>query len=519
MSNRGDLPPGSSEFWRLAETLPQIVWSATATGVIDRVSRDFFVESGLAPLAIADFAWLEAVHPDDRARVRRAWQAAVETGSDYRIEFRIVSARGPDPWRWYLVTARAVRNGDGRVERWFGTILDIHDRYLAEAALREREHYVRALLEAQPECVKTRSADGLILDMNPAGLALVEADTREDIVGHPLDPILHPADRASYWDMHRRVIAGDTASLRFRIRGRRGTLRWVHTMASPLPRADGSITSAVCVTRDISQEQRERELHDAELRVLDRVSRGTPLVDILDFVTRFVDGLVPDAMASVVLLDNERRLHLASAPRVPRAYCDYVEGRPMTATCGTCGAAMTVRRTVVCHDIADDPAWPADLRAQALSCGLRAAWSTPLFVADGEVAGTFALYYATPHTPAAHEIAIIERVAHFLTVALERTREHARLLASEQRYRSVYQGVPVSIWEHDWSGVAAAVGALPAHGGEALRAYFLAHPEVVAAPAARSASSMSTTSRCRCSPRAIAGVCRSPPRNLRARRR
>src|SRR5712692_1551303 len=47
------------------------------------------------------------------------------------------------------------------------------------AALRASENHLRAIIEAEPECVKVVGPDGRLLEINPAGLKTLEADSLE----------------------------------------------------------------------------------------------------------------------------------------------------------------------------------------------------------------------------------------------------------------------------------------------------------------------------------------------------
>ena len=52
------------------------------------------------------------------------------------------------------------------------------DRRRSEKELRESEARYRAIVETTPECVKLVGPDGTLLQMNPAGLAMIEAEAR-----------------------------------------------------------------------------------------------------------------------------------------------------------------------------------------------------------------------------------------------------------------------------------------------------------------------------------------------------
>jgi PAS domain S-box-containing protein len=131
---------------------------------------------------------------------------------------------------------------------------------LATARLRDREAHLRAVVESEPECVKVVSIDGRLLEMNPAGLAAVEADGFEQIAGSSVYDIVHPADRERYRALHDRVAAGGAGTATFRVIGLRGTLRWMETSSVPLLDAAGTITGVLSVTHDTARKRTEDTL-------------------------------------------------------------------------------------------------------------------------------------------------------------------------------------------------------------------------------------------------------------------
>ena len=86
---------------------------------------------GATPEQLHGTGWAEALHPDDRQRVRDAWEIACRAGTEHRVEVRIRGAKTGE-YRWFHVHALPQRDADGQVVRWFGTCTDIDDRKRAE---------------------------------------------------------------------------------------------------------------------------------------------------------------------------------------------------------------------------------------------------------------------------------------------------------------------------------------------------------------------------------------------------
>ena len=128
-----------------------------------------------------------------------------------------------------------------------------------ERTLADQKQRLKMVIESEPECVKLQAADGTILDMNPAGLAIIEAKRREDIVGKSAYGYVAPEWRAKYAEMTERVFRGETATLEFRLIARSGTERWMKTHAVPLRDRDGSIWALLGFTRNVTDRRRAEE--------------------------------------------------------------------------------------------------------------------------------------------------------------------------------------------------------------------------------------------------------------------
>jgi PAS domain S-box-containing protein len=138
---------------------------------------------------------------------------------------------------------------------------------LSQRALALSESRWRTIVESEPECVKIVSLDGKVLEMNPAGLRVIEADSLEQVLGRTVENLLHDEDLAAYQDLHLRACKGMTGQLEFRICGLRGAARWMETHSTPLRGADGAVSSVLSVTRDVT----ERKLAEQRLARLNRL--------------------------------------------------------------------------------------------------------------------------------------------------------------------------------------------------------------------------------------------------------
>ncbi|MCB5177618.1 MULTISPECIES: sensor histidine kinase [Microvirga] len=141
-----DLNATESQFAVLAESLPQLVWSARPDGYHDYFNRRWHEFTGLTMEQSFGEGWTGAVHPDDLPTVLDRWHASLEAGQPYEGECRIRRADGH--YSWMLSRGIPIQDMSGTIARWFGTCTDIDGQKQAEESLRTLEEQHRLALEA-----------------------------------------------------------------------------------------------------------------------------------------------------------------------------------------------------------------------------------------------------------------------------------------------------------------------------------------------------------------------------------
>jgi diguanylate cyclase (GGDEF)-like protein/PAS domain S-box-containing protein len=145
---------------------------------------------------------------------------------------------------------------DGR-RRIVAVWRDITQRKLAEARIAASESRLRAIIETEPECIKVVDPSGCLLQMNPAGLSMIEADSLEQVAGQSVFDLIGPVHRQAYVRMHERVVAGEPQKLEYEMIGLKGRRLWLETNAVPMP--DGSAILHLAITRDITQRKQAED--------------------------------------------------------------------------------------------------------------------------------------------------------------------------------------------------------------------------------------------------------------------
>ncbi|MBI3479857.1 MAG: PAS domain S-box protein [Nitrosomonadales bacterium] len=199
-------------------------------------------------------------------------------------------------------------------------------RKQAEVALQQSEWQLRTIIETEPECVKLLANDGTVLQMNSAGLRMLEADTPGQLIGQKAQGIVAPQHRKAFVELMRRVFAGESGHLEFEVVGLKGTHRWLETYEVPLRDAQGQITSMLGVTRDIT----ERKNYETALKESERYNRTLFESLPTGLVLCSMDGKIVDvneAYASILGRTIEETLSLSYWDITPNKYAEQEQAQ------------------------------------------------------------------------------------------------------------------------------------------------------------------------------------------------
>jgi PAS domain S-box-containing protein len=191
--NRATTPPDPIDRYRtLIQGVATILWETDAEGQIQAEIPQWSVFTGQTLRSMQDWGWLNAIHPEDRDRVKLAWQIAVERAALpapadplFQVEYRLQHHDGY--YRWMRVNGVPVSHPDGTIEKWMGFHTDIDDRVNAELAMQ---------LQAAEIC----QLNTLLTQM----MALVERRNREIdqftyTISHDLKAPLRAVTNLSQW--------------------------------------------------------------------------------------------------------------------------------------------------------------------------------------------------------------------------------------------------------------------------------------------------------------------------------
>ncbi|MES3038590.1 MAG: PAS domain S-box protein [Bdellovibrionota bacterium] len=132
--SRKNVEEVADNFRVLTETIPNMVWTARADGTLEYFNQKWFEYTGLTEEQTFKQQDLEVIHPDDYQNMQVAWKGSIATGNPLEIEYRIRRAVDGE-YRWHIARALPVYDVNAKIEKWFGTCTDIHDRKALEQEL------------------------------------------------------------------------------------------------------------------------------------------------------------------------------------------------------------------------------------------------------------------------------------------------------------------------------------------------------------------------------------------------
>ncbi|WKN45216.1 PAS domain-containing sensor histidine kinase [Tunicatimonas pelagia] len=127
------LEKSETYFRTLLNSIPQMTWTNLPDGSVDFYSQRWFDYTGLAYEQLAGWKWRPVVHADDLHDMLANYWHALQTGSEFTHENRLLRHDGT--YRWHLSRSVPVRDETGQITLWVGTSTDIHEKKLAAETL------------------------------------------------------------------------------------------------------------------------------------------------------------------------------------------------------------------------------------------------------------------------------------------------------------------------------------------------------------------------------------------------
>ena len=452
----------AQHFRELANLMPQIVFTATPEGRLDFINNQWVQYTGTSDRSAIDEDWDARIHPDDVDAARRAWRAAVERGTPYESEFRLLGGDGI--YRWHLSRSVAMKDESGRVSKWIGTSTDIDSSRRLREALRESEERLRLAVESARFGTYDADIEQGRIHCSPELRALCGLPGETPVDFQTALGLIHAGDRPAVLDELAACFAANADGeyfAEFRIVLPDGDVRWMIGRGRAHFAGEGEQRRAVralgTLTDITARKRTEEQLRhqNVHLQLLAKAAEQLLVADDPSVMMRKVFAIVQaelgldaylsygvDASGGALVLESSFGIAAEIAPAYERLAIQTDESY--------CGTVANTRMPILVERLQASTDPKAALARQA---GFRAYVCHPLLVGD-RLLGT--LSFASNHRDSfdPDEIESIRTICHYVAMARERRRllEQARLQTehlanSELRLQLALDTASVGIYE------------------------------------------------------------------------
>jgi PAS domain S-box-containing protein len=137
---------------------------------------------------------------------------------------------------------------------------DITERKSKEKELQANYELLSSIIENQPTCLKMVDRDGVLLDMNPAGLAMICAKSKDKVIGESVLNLIAEEDRQRFAEFNQKICSGEKGELEFKMQDLNGGVHYMETLAVPLKFGPKNELVQLAITRDMTHHlQNEHE--------------------------------------------------------------------------------------------------------------------------------------------------------------------------------------------------------------------------------------------------------------------
>ncbi|MDX1442958.1 MAG: EAL domain-containing protein [Gammaproteobacteria bacterium] len=328
-----------------------------------------------------------------------------------------------------------------------GALRDRSSQQQSELAAYAAAHY-QSLVENAPEAICVADNEGRIVRVNrkfsdmfriPAGRSLpdsigdISATQQSD--GSPSGELAR--------DYLNLVINGGPMTFEWRHRRLDGEEFDAEVALVRLP-ADGQVLVRGLI-RDITERKRIDRLRHGEAEVLRLIASDADLKPTLEQLTRVVEEVLPGAICTILLLDEDgERVRHGASPGLTTAFSEAIDGERIGPEAGSCGTAMYTGEQVITENIETDPRWDA-YRPLAKAEGLRSCWSLPIKDSRETVRGSLAVYFREPREPIPSELGILERLCSLAGISIESWRKSDAIAHNAEVFEATFEEAAVGM--------------------------------------------------------------------------
>jgi PAS domain S-box-containing protein len=252
-------------FNTLAQVSPVGIFRTRPDGYTTYVNPKWVRLAGISAERAMGDGWLDALHPDDREKIKAGWQSTTKKHDVSVEEYRFLRPNGTIVW----VMGQAIPEFDAsnNIVGYVGTITDITERKQAEDALRESEERLRILAE------KTGT---IVYDRNLITRKIHREGAIEEVLGYSrdelnsfnnvqLNELIDEKEKTGYFQNIKNILEKPGSfSINYKLKHKNGTFIFIEDNGIVLTDDNGKLYRVLGSMKDITLKKRAED----ELRKL-----------------------------------------------------------------------------------------------------------------------------------------------------------------------------------------------------------------------------------------------------------
>lgn len=259
---------------QLIDTVPAMIWSMTDKGHPAYLNKRIMEVTGATLETVmardGSLSLKKMIHPNFLELAEQTFARSVATGAPYDIKY--LQRRADGTYRWTETRAEGLRDETGKIVRWYGVSVDIHDLITTQTELHLRKQELTRLVDLVPSFLWRLTPDGAPNFFNRRFIDFLGLDEgsleqpQTEQYAAALKAAVHPDDANRVWaGLKACLSSGRPFAMRYRLRRHDGVYRWMDGRAEPLLDEDGSIIQWHGLSHDVDDQLRvEEALRESE---------------------------------------------------------------------------------------------------------------------------------------------------------------------------------------------------------------------------------------------------------------
>ncbi|MEJ2693449.1 MAG: EAL domain-containing protein [Candidatus Thiodiazotropha sp.] len=392
---------------------------------------------------------------------------------------------------WVLVSAIPMFGEKGEITQIIVSFADITERKKQELKLAESEQLFRTLVENSPDHIARYDRQLKRIYINPALRQMFQAPATEVLATPPTvaSPLQNPE---RYMANLRRVIeTKQEHSDELAFQHKNGEMRWAHMRFAPEFDQDGTISSVLAISHDITPLKKAEQERQAYLDFLENLDRINRLLQEKGDIAQVLNKILDEVLE--IFACDRAFLGYPCDPDAPTWTIPFESTRPEYPGAGRQGPQhmdKNISRTMrillasehaICMGAGTPYPIPASIRERF---GIHSVMSKMLHPREDRPWQFGILQCSHDRVWTEQETRLFEEISNRLSSSLNDLLITRNLRESEERFRLVYENSPIPTWEEDFSAVKSRLDELSRVHGDNLENYLIEHPEIVKESAA-----------------------------------